>query len=945
MKLFILLLIPFTGVLSAKVDYGNDEDAPAVIESSEEDPDDDDSSLAQESDANGWNHAEVIAKLPKCKVGYNRTKKNNYRCADINECSHYPLHNCSLGHPCVNTEGSFFCRCPAGYGGSFPRCQNVDECKTGAHTCKLHENYNTGVNCSDTVGSFICKCLPGYAPRVFPNYTHLNCSEVNECLAGNHNCDTQGGNCTDTVGSFTCKCKPGYLGDGVTCVAIDECVMGIHNCAKDAECADTAGSFTCQCKVGFAGNGTYCIDIDECNATLRPAITLNISRGVRAGTHGCDQNLSRASCFNTAGSYLCACKDGWEGTGKTCVNMNECDRKIDNCTAKKAICTDTVGSYTCACDAGFKMANGTDGPNGTCIDIDECLINALARGNGTTTTTTGPYGARALLLQAKGKAETAVDADYAMWHAAGIPDKLCAAKGDCINNAGSFICQCRRGYVGDGMSCVDTNECKTGAHNCDVRAHCLNTEGSFKCACLPGYNGSGTSYSGGWPPIDGCWDIDECTNATQLALRNITNISKVHDWTNISACVKGGVCVNSVGSYSCKCGPGYKGDGLNCTDINECTALDTSKHNCPTPNSWCNNTDGSYQCVCNVGFVKRKYGEGVQDDNCVSRKRVEVGAATMQLSNLRKSGWQTVKFQSEFLYKPVVVVQAPLVGAREIYPRVKGITRFKFEVAISFANTTNGTEDGFFYDWINSTLRTINYFAAVPGLSQLPNGTVVSAGYMNGMQKMKRSSGCKDEKTAWKKIDLLTNFTRRPVLLAQIQDLEPGLTNWKGGGMERGGNFFCTHALRWNWTLNETANPNNSAFVGRTCVFAEEMPSDDTMGWIAIGSNVSNTSNSVFLEYDVNPQKRVNYVSVIDERNITGNGEEETSDFNQTFAKGPIVFANKVSTNKAIVGRLQFAGADGTKAFFRNVEDETCEIQRRKQEYFNMFVAATSFSV
>lgn len=54
---------------------------------------------------------------------------------------------------------------------------------------------------------------------------------------------------------------------------------------------------------------------------------------------------------------------------------------------------------------------------------------------------------------------------------------------------------------------------------------------------------------------------------------------------------------------TCICKPGYAGDGLTCTNINECSTL---AHNCDS-NASCADTDGSYTCTCNTGYT----GNGV----------------------------------------------------------------------------------------------------------------------------------------------------------------------------------------------------------------------------------------------------------------------------------------------------------------------------------------------
>lgn len=46
------------------------------------------------------------------------------------------------------------------------------------------------------------------------------------------------------------------------------------------------------------------------------------------------------------------------------------------------------------------------------------------------------------------------------------------------------------------FSCLDTDECATGTHNCSADAMCINTEGSYNCTCNPGYNGDGRVCTG-----------------------------------------------------------------------------------------------------------------------------------------------------------------------------------------------------------------------------------------------------------------------------------------------------------------------------------------------------------------------------------------------------------------------------------------------------------------
>jgi len=42
----------------------------------------------------------------------------------------------------------------------------------------------------------------------------------------------------------------------------------------------------------------------------------------------------------------------------------------------------------------------------------------------------------------------------------------------------------------------DINECALGTHNCDIHAICTNTIGSYTCECKTGYSGNGFTCYG-----------------------------------------------------------------------------------------------------------------------------------------------------------------------------------------------------------------------------------------------------------------------------------------------------------------------------------------------------------------------------------------------------------------------------------------------------------------
>ncbi len=48
------------------------------------------------------------------------------------------------------------CTCTLGFTGSFCN-RDIDECKVGTHTCLAERS-----ECINTIGSYFCRCQPGY---------------------------------------------------------------------------------------------------------------------------------------------------------------------------------------------------------------------------------------------------------------------------------------------------------------------------------------------------------------------------------------------------------------------------------------------------------------------------------------------------------------------------------------------------------------------------------------------------------------------------------------------------------------------------------------------------------------------------------------------------------------------------------------------------------------
>jgi hypothetical protein len=67
---------------------------------------------------------------------------------------------------------------------------------------------------------------------------------------------------------------------------------------------------------------------------------------------------------------------------------------------------------------------------------------------------------------------------------------MCSPNANCLNTLGSHECTCNSGYIGNGIICLNVNECSAGTHDCDFNANCKDVDGSFYCRCNSGYKGS-----------------------------------------------------------------------------------------------------------------------------------------------------------------------------------------------------------------------------------------------------------------------------------------------------------------------------------------------------------------------------------------------------------------------------------------------------------------------
>ena len=275
-------------------------------------------------------------------------------------------------------------------------------------------------------------------------------------------------------------------------------------------------------------------------------------------------------CLNDKNGYYCQCDGGW--TGPQCTqDYNECQDSTVLTCLNGGTCSNVnpPTRFQCSCPAEYygehcenkydDCSPGTCGDHGFCVD-------------GTRTS----VGQKKYECQCEkgfelsaGPTPTCVDIDE-------CKNSPCYPGVGCTNFEGGFDCKaCPAGMTGNGKYCEDIDECKINNGGCSTSplVQCRNKSPGFSCdPCPSGYEGDGRY----------CRKASLCDNQN-------------------GGCSPLASCVDNNGVASCKCAPGYVGNGVGADGCKPDGGQPTDC-NIDCNNGVCIIQNGKPQCVCYQGF-------------------------------------------------------------------------------------------------------------------------------------------------------------------------------------------------------------------------------------------------------------------------------------------------------------------------------------------------------
>ncbi|CAK8688435.1 unnamed protein product [Clavelina lepadiformis] len=400
---------------------------------------------------------------------------------------------------------------------------------------------------------------------------------------------------------------------------IDECKENKHNCHEDAECLNTYGSFACVCKDGFTGDGLMCesrllkASTDDCSGKTSALIK---GEEYRLFLNRMSYKGAKEQCANWGGHLNATLAIIRDQATQTCINQmitSEGVYKPDEWMdlSSKYDQGAWIGGNDIEREQYWVWEDGSPMPSNSSANVGFENWGMYEPNN-----YRGDQNCAFTLLRHIDDSYPAGswldnECDFEEFFLCQRDFDECTADthnchkdARCLNTAGSFMCVCKDGFTGDGLTCTGLCSGKTSAvvegheyqlfqtrtNYRDAKQRCINWGGVTNATLAMIRDEPTQTCITQMMTSDGVYKPDEWTNLTnpsdQGAWMGANDIEMEGIWVwedgtlmviiekylyfdecaaNTHNCDQNALCINTEGSFTCICKEGYTGDGVTCT--------------------------------------------------------------------------------------------------------------------------------------------------------------------------------------------------------------------------------------------------------------------------------------------------------------------------------------------------------------------------------------------
>ena len=351
-------------------------------------------------------------------------------------------HVCSNDEDCHHRATCLYreCHCSSGFAGDGYYCFDINECHQYMAKAPIVIHNCGNDYCTNTLGSHNCSLCDYKLEPIRSPPTMINGKEIyhHACKKKERFCDKDKNNCAsiyradclDLATSYTCKCRSPFRSLGIFC-SIQAAIVSSSVYSLNL----MRGNWD-QARAICLMEG---LDLAMFKSLFHWNMVRNSINNVKNGVYGPNGRKDKNFLTNDLWLGGKSNKTGYMTWARTERRIEGFDHYPDERCLSATLVETTFDRHLCSyeessiCEIQVKAA--------ACKTNAECGHNATC-----------------------------------------VPDNLEEKNGEC---------ECNMGFYGNGLVCEDVDECEQRLDGCNLNAICHNNQGSYRCECKEGYIGDG----------------------------------------------------------------------------------------------------------------------------------------------------------------------------------------------------------------------------------------------------------------------------------------------------------------------------------------------------------------------------------------------------------------------------------------------------------------------